>query len=268
MSSNHRVQHPPPDMSKEQQLKYMNMRWQQMASEQTMDYLQRMSPEQQKWFLGPLSTSQAGASDPAEQEVQEDSLSAVIRRLSIAERELEMEQMRVLYIGHYVKVLYILLGIPCVTIACTSPIVVFAPKNLNRCKSRVTLDVVHSPHFHRGFLPWVGNSTQRFRWRRCVRQCLAQIPGFGLLRLTRTFYRNWRLATSWCGSMKRTRTEMRRLWSVKARDHQEQLQGLITLWGDGQMAKCTFNSRRWCRRARTLEAPTKCCRSRSRSKST
>ena len=128
MSSNHRVQHPPPDMSKEQQLKYMNMRWQQMASEQTMDYLQRMSPEQQKWFLGPLSTSQAGASDPAEQEVQEDSLSAVIRRLSIAERELEMEQMRVLYIGHYVKVLYILLGIPCVTIACTSPIVVFAPK--------------------------------------------------------------------------------------------------------------------------------------------
>ena len=163
------------DMSKEQQLKYMNMRWQQMASEQTMDYLQRMSPEQQKWFLGPLSTSQAGASDPAEQEVQEDSLSAVIRRLSIAERELEMEQMRVLYIGHYVKVLYILLGIPCVTIACTSPIVVFAPKNLNRCKSRVTLDVVHSPHFHRGFLPWVGNSTQRSRWRRCVRQCLAQI---------------------------------------------------------------------------------------------
>ena len=116
------------EMSKEQQVKYMNMRWQQMASEQTMDYLQRMSPEQQKWFLGPLSTSQAGASDPAEQEVQEDSLSAVIRRLSIAERELEMEQMRVLYIGHYVKVLYILLGIPCVTIACTSPIVVFAPK--------------------------------------------------------------------------------------------------------------------------------------------
>ena len=35
------------EMSKEQQLKYMNMRWQQMASEQTMDYLQRMSPEQQ-----------------------------------------------------------------------------------------------------------------------------------------------------------------------------------------------------------------------------
>ena len=39
-----------------------------------------------------------------------------------------MAQMRGLYIGHYEKVLYIGLGILCVTIACTSPIVVFAPK--------------------------------------------------------------------------------------------------------------------------------------------